>query len=276
MPHSILCHIPDTLRPQRSGHFRHSGSRLFRRSMTRRIPRPRLMLAALAAAGLAAVIVAHDVPVGLTADDREYAPLILAKAGYDGTYKEGAKPAYFEGEVAAILAVQNAVLTLAPKDAAIAFDRPREPKDLYELGHGLCFDRSRVIEKLLGWLGFTTRHVSIYGTKDSSALVALLTPESPSHAVSEVLTQKGWMAIDSNRRWIGLDAERNAVSVADLQSKDAARKTWAPEVREAMQPILKGPFVKVRGLYSRHGHFYAPYTAVPDYNLGQLAGNLLD
>lgn len=245
--------------------------------MTRRTVRfRRLTLAALAASGLIAVIVAHDIPVSVTADDRHYAPLILADAGYDGTYAEGGKPAHFEGEIRAIVAVQDAVLKLAPKNEAIPFERTREPKDLYELRYGLCFDRSRAIEKLLGWLGFETRHVAIYSTKERSALGALLTPQSPSHAVSEVLTQKGWMVVGSNHRWIGLDAKRNPVSVTDLQRKGVAAGRWAPESRDPINAIFKDPFVHIRGLYSRHGFFYPPYTPVPDYSLRQLSSNLWD
>jgi hypothetical protein len=242
--------------------------------MTRRTALFRsLMLVALALALLAAIAVWHDVPTDLTAADREYAPLILANAGYSLT--EGSKPADFEGEVRAVLAVQDAVLTLAPQDLAIPFYASREPKDLYELRHGLCFDRSRVIEKLLAWLGFETRHVSIYATKKRSAIMALLTPRTPSHALSEVRTKKGWMAVDSNRRWIGLDVKRNAVSISALQGR-GAKKKWAPESREAMHKIFKGPFVHIRGLYSRHGHFYPPYTPLPDYNLGQLMSHISD
>src|SRR3546814_13565188 len=85
----------------------------------------------------------------------------------------------------------------------------REPKDLYAGQSGECYDRSRSIEKLLRLAGFEARHVSVYSVTDgSSVLGVLLTPGTSSHAVSEVLTQRGWMLVDSNARWIGLKASQ--------------------------------------------------------------------
>jgi hypothetical protein len=239
--------------------------------------RSRLWIAAaVLSIGLGVALIVHDVPTGVTADDRRYAGLILSEAGYSAGFAEGAKPDDFEGEVRAVVAVQDAVLSVAGRDLAIPTGREREPKDLYELKHGLCFDRSRAIEKILTWIGFETRHVSVYATNKASWLVALATPRSPSHAVSEVLTQKGWMALDSNRRWIGLDADREVVSVAGLRSAASMDRLWAKDSRAPLDKIFTRPFVAVRGLYSRHGAFYPPYTPVPDYNLRQLFGNVLD
>ena len=53
----------------------------------------------------------------------------------------------YEDEVNFIKSVQHAVLNVAPKDEGIPFGQQREPKELYEAKMGLCFDRSRVIEK---------------------------------------------------------------------------------------------------------------------------------
>lgn len=40
--------------------------------------------------------------------------------------------------------------------------------------------------------------------------------------------------------------------------------------------LFKRPSVHIRGLYSRHGHFYPPYTPVPDFNVQQLLSNAGD
>jgi hypothetical protein len=141
-------------------------------------------------------------------------------------------------------------------------------------GQGICFDRSRVIEKILTGLGFETRHLAIYSTRDYGRLRALLTPGISSHALTEVKTGKGWMAVDSNARWIGLDAADSVYSVEDIQGRDPFAITWAPKVREPISwALINEPFTYVIGLFSRHGGFFPPYTPVPDVNYAQLLLN---
>lgn len=241
--------------------------------------RPRLrgvlvygLAGALIAAGV--VVVTHNVPADPTPSDKQYAGLIITQAGYDPDHLKNTGSADFEAEVRAVVAVQDAVLKAAPDDRAIPFAHEREPKDIFELKHGLCFDRSRVIEKLLTWLGYEARHVAVYSTKELSWFRALLQPQVDSHAVTEVKTSKGWMVVDSNVRWVGLDAGRDAISLDELQ--DGRVREWAPESRDSIRGIFIGPFVHIRGLYSRHGYFYAPYTPVPDFNVGELLENFSD
>ncbi|MHA1524463.1 MAG: hypothetical protein ACTSY1_08685, partial [Alphaproteobacteria bacterium] len=149
-----------------------------------------------------ATLVVHDVPTEPTAEDRANGRLILAQAGYDDPDAMMRGLATFEGQISAILAVQDAVLTVAPDDTGIPFDTTREPGDLLTYKFGLCFDRSRAIEKILGSFGLETRHIAVYSTvKTESALISLLTPQVISHAVTEVKTVKGWLVIDSNARW---------------------------------------------------------------------------
>jgi hypothetical protein len=221
-----------------------------------------------------ALLLAHDVPTSVTAEDERYAALILAQAGYDPARIQSDATPDFEAQVRTVVAVQDAVLTLAPHNRGIALGEEREPKDLFEEKTGLCYDRSRVIEKILTWLGLETRHVAIYSTAHDSTLQALLKPQVASHAVSEVRTAKGWMLVDSNARWIGLDASRNAVSLDDIQS--TGLRSWATEARDPIDKIFTGPFIRIRGLYSRHGRFYPPFTPIPDYNLRELVSNVID
>ncbi|ODA68687.1 hypothetical protein A7A08_00519 [Methyloligella halotolerans] len=184
-----------------------------------------------------------------------------------------APPKAFADQIALVRAVQRAVLDAAPVDDGIPLGQARELSDLMKRGKGLCYDRSRAIETVLNHYGMRTRHVSIFSTRESgSTLEALATPRIPSHAVSEVLTEKGWMAIDSNRPWIGLTADGRAIGVADLQSD--ARKEWAQEVEADVNPIFRRPFTFVYGLYSRHGRFYPPYLPIPDINWRQFLYNL--
>lgn len=222
-------------------------------------------------------ILAHDnVSNALTPDDIEYADRFLRDEGYEAA---SAPAPDFAGQVKDILAVQNAVLLRAPGDTPIDFDHPREPKDLYESRSGLCYDRSRAIEKILERLGYTVRHAAVYSTRQThNALVALLTPQIESHAVTEVETAQGWMLVDSNDRWIGLTRDGKPVDLEELQDVPGAdRQAWATAVKAPLNEIFRdGEFTYVFGLYSRHGHFFPPYDALPDVNWGEaISQNLM-
>ena len=72
----------------------------------------------------------------------------------------------YDQQIDFIKNVQDAVLTRAPLGDGIPFNQTREPEDLFNAQHGLCFDRSRVIEKILRSNGFETRHIFAYSIKD--------------------------------------------------------------------------------------------------------------
>jgi hypothetical protein len=217
----------------------------------------------------------HNVSVSATAEDRAFGERILSSAGFPADRAGYNNLATFEDEVRAIRAVQESVLAIAPKNTAIPFDQTREPRDVYEARHGLCFDRSRAIEKLLAALGLEVRHVSVYRLGDEGTLAAFLNPGQASHAVTEVRTSKGWMVVDSNAPWLGLTDGDSPVSVAGMRDVTSDTRWSAPE-GAAPNPIFSKPFVFVRGLYSRHGRFYPPFTPLPDVNWLQLAGNFGD
>jgi hypothetical protein len=234
--------------------------------------RRRWALAFLAIAGVA-VLGLHNVDTGISPEDETFARRILAEAGYPSERESFGEAGSFGVEIKTIQAVQDAVLRLAGLDKEIPFDRGRELKDIYELKHGLCFDRSRAIEQILTYLAFDVRHVAVYSTARSGALRSVFTPGNRSHALSEVKTAKGWMAVDPNVRWIGLSAAGEPLTVADLRTIDAKTAKWAPEVTQPPHAIFFRPYVYIRGLYSRHGRFYPPYSPIPDVNWGQLAQN---
>jgi hypothetical protein len=215
-----------------------------------------------------ATLYAHRVENALSKEDMRYIPLYL-----EGIEPLPEKPTYAE-EVDFIVSVQCSVLKVAPKNLGLPFDQQREPMDVYIAKTGLCYDRSRAIEKILIYAGFKTRHVSVYAKKAAkSSFEALATPDIDSHSITEVLTRNGWLVVDSNTPWISTDKNRNPVSLKDLQA--AAHKSAA--VQWSMQPapkILTGPFIIVYGLYSRHGRFYPPYTFIPDINYGEFMQNL--
>ena len=135
------------------------------------------------AAGMAFVAY-NDVSANVTPDDKVYAERILRETGH-GDILDTAPPADFDHQVRTILAVQDAVLSIASDNVGIALNREREPSDLYRAKSGLCYDRSRAIEKILSHLGFEVRHAAVYSLKDTdSRLKSFLTPKTQSHAVT--------------------------------------------------------------------------------------------
>lgn len=227
----------------------------------------------LAAAASAIVLIAtfswHAVDTSVTADDARAIRETLAGIPSPPTNQQRS----YEQEIGTIAAVQRAVLDAAPGTVGLPLDAPREPRELFEARSGLCYDRSRAIEKALRYLGFRTRHVAIYSTKETgSALKSLVTGGTPSHAITEVLTGRGWLVVDSNAPWLALDARGRPLSV---QAIGAAANGGARLSFKSRPPtdIYLHPFAAVIGLYSRHGHFYPPYDPIPDVNYGELLQN---
>lgn len=238
---------------------------------------PLKVLALVVAAGLVAGGAAvHNVDKAPTPEDRDYGARIMAAAGY-APEALLQPPASFEEEIRLVAAVQDAVLGITPETKPLPHGRSREPRDLWELRRGWCFDRSRAIEKILAVAGMEVRHLAVYRMDDHSRLLTLLTPApgDGSHALSEVRTERGWMLVDSNARWFGLDPEGEVWSAEDLQGHDPFETAWAQEVPEAVSwRRFAGPFTYVIGLYSRHGGFFPPYTPVPDVNYADLLANV--
>jgi hypothetical protein len=79
-----------------------------------------------------------------------------------------------------------------------------------------------------------------------------------SHAVTEVKTSKGWMLVDSNTEWIALTPQGEPVN-ADAVWQRYSDFANAPE-------YLGYAWWAIRGMYSRKGHFYAPYVPFPEFN----------
>ena len=181
----------------------------------------------------------------------------------------------YEDEVNFIISVQHAVLNVAPRNEGIPFGQKREPKELYEAKTGLCFDRSRVIEKILRYSGFDARHVFILSKVETgSAIKAIMTVGASSHAVTEVLTKNGWLIVDSNAHWVSTDAEGRPISIEKIQYgvEHSVPIRWG---LGPPSPIYAKPYTFVYGLYARHGYFYPPYNSIPDVNYGELLQNIL-
>jgi hypothetical protein len=211
----------------------------------------------------------HAVDNSLTEEDRQYIPMYLSDVvplPENPTYRD---------ELSFIISVQRSVLNIAPRNDGLPFGQKREPKELYAAKTGLCFDRSRVIEKIFRYSGFETRHVSIYSKeKTDSAIKSLITPGVSSHAVTEVLTKNGWLIVDSNAPWVSTDTNNQPVSIGNIQLsiENSVHIKWDTDPPTS---IYAKPFTFVFGLYSRHGYFYPPYNFVPDINYGEIVQNAL-
>jgi transglutaminase-like putative cysteine protease len=174
-----------------------------------------------------------------------------------------------------INAVQMSVLANAPLNKGIPKNQTREPKDLLSAGNGLCYDRSRTIEKILRYSGLETRHVSFYSSTDTVAsLTAILKPNTPSHAVTEVLTASGWLVVDSNSKWVSVDRSNNPISI-EMIAKSIKNSKYPLFKEPPPAKIYKNPFIHIYGLYSRHGRFYPPYNWIPDINYQEFLHNLI-
>ncbi len=208
--------------------------------------------------GFGVILAYSSVDNSLSYEDEKYIPLYLKDV-----LPLSEKPKY-EDELQYIISVQRAVLAIAPGQDGLPVGQEREPMDLYVAKTGLCFDRSRVIEKILRYAGFETRHIFILSTKNSSAIKSLFSRGVSSHAVTEVLTRKGWLVVDANDPWVSINGNGLPVPIDEIQFSDLRMPAR----------IYEEPFVYVYGLYSRHGKFYPPYNAIPDIEYSEFVQNL--
>jgi|SRR3989344_861549 len=207
----------------------------------------------------------------VTPQDQYYINKILEE-NYVAPYKNDGN--YFH-QINFIQAAQYAVLGTTPIEEALPLSHTREPQDLYLAHRGRCYDRSRTLEKILRMSGFKIRHVSLYALENHSKLKTLLTPNVRSHALTEVLTEKGWLAVDPNKPWISIDQAGNPISLHQMQ-QDASTSTviWNKDLEHYMNGIYKVPFIYVYGLYSRTGKMYPPYLSLwPNINWKEFLYN---
>ncbi len=182
----------------------------------------------------------------------------------------------FEQEIEFITQIQDRIISYSKTEGISKFEK-REPKNFFRQQKGLCYDRSRVIEKILRYYNFKTRHVSLYYYGKKNKYLALLTPRIDSHTVTEVLTKRGWLVVDSNIRWISLDQESQPFPIDKVVNQKGKRKTisWM-DSGVKYQHTYGRPFIWIYGLYSRHGKFYPPYNFIPDINIKEFLYNFLN
>ncbi|MBE2992966.1 hypothetical protein IFR23_13195 [Sphingomonas sp. CFBP 13603] len=116
------------------------------------------------------------------------------------------------------------------------------------------------MSKALEKFGYMTRHVSLH---DSSkyGYFAYFMPNVASHATTEVLTNRGWMGVDSNEPFILLTKSMQPVNFSNY-NKFRSQLTLQPVPEE----FFKLPLLVTYGLYSRHGRFHGVRLPAPEIN----------
>lgn len=192
-----------------------------------------------------------NVPTGLEAADKVVFRTYLK-------FDEFRQPKTFADEIRAIKIIQHRIFENAPMGEGIPDFEPREPSDLMMRRQGLCFDRSRTLDKAFDYVGLPARHAYLLYRTDRGFLSALFHHGQPSHAVTEVKTSRGWMLVDSNTEWIALTRDGQVVGVDDV---------WKRAAEFDVMPVyLKDPWWAIPGMYSRKGQLYPPYIMFPDFN----------
>ena len=140
-------------------------------------------------------------------------------------------------------------------------------KKLLRENKACCYDRSRLTEQALQYYGFQVRHIHLNHTEGIGYL-NLLVPSTPSHAVTEVLTSRGWMGVDSNESFILIDKESNPQTYSQ-----AIESGLAYELSKNI--FYLEPTISTIGLYSRNGTFFKPYLPyIPEINFGDFFKNI--
>jgi hypothetical protein len=197
-----------------------------------------------------------------------------------------------ENEIAYISKVQDSVLNTVCHNM-VPFDSAGNVRCYFNGRKGLCFDRAFLLEKFCQLAGFRIRHLYVYfngrgqmPTKGDFFSVGL-----SSHAMFEVETKDGWMAVGTNSNWIGLSENGKVMTLGDIRDKLSSNTLHFRKSFTVYMPFFetlkrKDAFRFVYGIYSRHGQFMksAPVenmlnsigikSQLPDYNIRMLLANM--
>ncbi|MEY4766846.1 MAG: hypothetical protein RI907_3519 [Pseudomonadota bacterium] len=230
------------------------------------------LLTLLAATALISLLAYSEVDNRLTAEDVRDIDVALGPA------LALSKPEQLNltAQIDLIRQVVSRVFAAAPSLHAIPEGRPREPGDVMRNGGGVCYDRSRFIEKALRSQGFETRHVALYRRlPHQAALTVLATRDTVSHAVTEVKTRAGWLLVDPVNQWLSVDARGQPVGAMQIARSHRGGPPIDWPAKAAAPEFYTQNFLLVYGLYSRHGSFFPPFNAIPDVNYSELLDNFV-
>ncbi len=226
----------------------------------------------------------------LSSNDKRYIEYFLKEWKMDKSL--GTANQSFENQIAFISRLQDSTVNQFDNGEVLP-SYSANMEYLYARRKGLCFNRSFFQEKILKYAGFKTRHLYVYFTEDSTPTKSsdLFKKRLLSHAMFEVKTKKGWMAVDTNGDWIALDENREPMTLGEVRARLKEEKLQiakAPTKGDAFykQLPIKYNFKFLYGVYSRHGeyldsgpvekmfHNSAFLRNTPDYNLREFFYNL--
>jgi hypothetical protein len=189
-------------------------------------------------------------------------------------FVEKSRPSSQAEQILTIREVQNRVLQMVPMGEGYPLERDRQVRKLVAYGSGQCYDRSRILELLLQYVGFETRYVFLVYRDDyqdnyrsRTFLEAFLTRGSQTHAAVEVKTNNGWLFVDSNSPWIAETRTGEVVNANEVSQRLNGLQSPPPHVVQR--------WWVVPGLYSRSGAMYPPYWPFPDLNIPMFTRGLL-
>jgi hypothetical protein len=200
------------------------------------------------------LIVSSNVPTKVTDED-------VNAFNAEGFFSHQ-KPVLYKDQIILIADIQSRVLDKFPIGDGLPLFSEREPINLNLTRQGLCFDRSRYLDKIYQYYGFKTRHVYILYNQGKHFLISMLTKGHRSHAVTQVLTSRGWLVVDSNEKYLAVDHQGNPITLEHLGAGGV------------VDGALGDKFWPIIGLYSRNGMFYKPYILVPEINIIDFIENL--
>jgi len=192
-----------------------------------------------------------------------------------------------------IMRIQKAVVHSVRHDS-IAFDSVGIVRCYFNERRGQCFDRSVLLEKFFMEAGFKIRHIYTFFKHGGGPIAssAFFKKGLSSHAMFEIKTKEGWMAVGTNSDWIGLQKDGTVLTLPEVRDRindGSLDLKYKAEVKEPFfdEVHLKGSFKVVYGIYSRHGDFLISRpvetlmrkagirkSPFPDYNLRMLLYNL--
>ena len=175
----------------------------------------------------------------------------------------------YEKEIICIKSIQEAQLNLIENTKCRGKFINLGSMEVINKNTACCFDRSRITEQALQIYGLKVRHVHLNHTA-KRGYFNLLIPGTPSHGVTEVLTSRGWLGVDSNEPFI-------------LVHKDNFPITYDQAIHNGVIDIYtensfyKKPMTYVIGLYSRNGTFFEPYLPyIPEINFNDFFRNFIN
>ena len=227
---------------------------------------------------IVAIMFLCNVPKTISTTDKYYIQKIFSEAGITPSAHTSVN---FDEEIKHIINIQAAVFKRAPGREMIPYGLPREPENLYNMRAGYCCDRARTMDKAMRLAGFPSRYVSVYRRHpdynffQSLFLTNASAYKCHSHALIEVKTSQGWIAVDTRHHWISLSADNAPLRLREMRHIGPLMDMgWSDKNTEPPYDFFQYPFYIIYGLYSRHGKFYPPFIPMlPNVNWGEMLEN---